>query len=218
LVKLGGGLRPVANYSWNLEGLHSQFPGMDTSGVMQKLSQAPTLVPFSVNDVDWTIVAKLEADSLAKVNLAQAQITGIKIERSSSQPGQVVLAWTIKITDADGEDTSVVADTKGAIQRVLLPESRRPKLVWTDPATLANAISRIGTTFGPNTKIVSIVADDRGGRITIDDPASGGNLATFDLSADGVSRASMTFALNPQGPRFGVPEPGIVNRAKDRGA
>jgi hypothetical protein len=211
---IGGGLKQVANYSWNLEGLHSQFPRVDTSGILKMTNQAPTLVPFSVNDVDWTIVAKLEADSLAKVNLAQAQITGIRVERSSSQPGQVVLAWTIKITDASGEDTSVVADTKGAIQRVLLPESRRPKLVWTDPATLANAISRVGTTFGPNTKISSIVADDRGGRITIDDPASGGNLATFDLSADGVTRASMTFALNPQGPRFGVADLTLLTEQK----
>jgi hypothetical protein len=32
-------------------------------------------------------VAKLETDSLAKVNLSPAQITGLKIEKSSSQPG-----------------------------------------------------------------------------------------------------------------------------------
>ena len=114
------------------------------------------------------------------------------------------------------------------MQTVMIPLSLRipkgpfnafccPKAV--DPssfglATLANAISRIGTTFGPNTKISSIVADDRGGRITIDDPASGGNLATFDLSADGVTRASMTFALNPQGPRFGVADLALLTEQK----
>lgn len=214
LGKLGGGLVNVATYSWNLEGLHSLFPGLNTSKLTQQLNQGPTAVPFSVNDVDWTILAKLEADSLAKVNLAQAQITGIKIERSSSQPGQAVLAWIVKITDASGEDTSVFADTKGTIQRVLLPESRRPKLVWTDPATLANAIARIGTTFGPNTKIASIVGDDRGGRITIDDPANGGNLASFDLAGDGVSRASMTFTINPEGPRFGVADLALLTEQK----
>jgi hypothetical protein len=42
----------------------------------QRLTQAPAQVPFSVNDVDWSIVAELQADSLAKVNLSQAQITG----------------------------------------------------------------------------------------------------------------------------------------------
>jgi hypothetical protein len=214
LGKLTGGLTQVARYSWNLEGLHSQFPSMDTSALLQKANQGPTLVPFSVNDVDWTILGKLETDSLAKVNLPQAQITGIKIERSSSQPGQVILAWTIKITDAGDEDTSVIADTKGAIQRVVLPESRRPKLVWTDPATLANAISHIGTAFGPNTKIASIVGDDRGGRITIEDPANGGNLATFDLAGDGVTRASMTFTMNSEGPRFGVADLALLTQQK----
>ena len=206
LGKLGGGLAQVASYGWDLSGLKSRFPTIDTSALTQKLNTGPAAVPFSVNDVDWTIIAKLEKDALAKVNLSQAQITGLKVARSSSQPGQAILAWTIKITDGEGEETSVIADTKGAIQRVVLPASRRPKLVWTDPATLASGIARIGATFGPNTKIASIVADDRGGRITIDDPSSGGNPATFDLSGDGVSRASMTFTLNSKGPRFGVPD------------
>lgn len=206
LGKLMGGLPQVASYGWDLSGLKSRFPTVDSSALMKNATMGPTAAPFSVNDVDWTIVAKLEADSLAKVNLPKAQITGLKVERSSSQPGQAILAWTIKITDGDGEETAVIADTKGAIQRVVLPESRRPKLVWTDPATLASAIARIGTTFGPNTKIASIVADDRGGRITIDDPANGGNLATFDLSGDGVTRASMAFTINSKGPRFGVPD------------
>ena len=214
LGKLTTGIAQVAGYGWNLEGLHSQFPRVDTSALLRQANQAAAPVPFSVNDVDWTIVGKLEADSLAKVNLPQAQVTGIKIERSSAQPGQAILAWTIKITDGSGEDTSVVADTKGAIQRVLLPESRRPKLVWTDPATLASAISRVGTTFGPNTKIASIVGDDRGGRITIDDPANGGNLATFDLSGDGASRASMTFTMNSEGPRFGVADLALLSQQK----
>ena len=204
LGKLGAGLARVADYAWDLNGLQSRLPGIDSSTMTQKLTGAPTRVPFSVNDVDWSILTKLQADWLAKVNLSQAQITGIKVEKSSSQPGTAVLTWTVQVTDGDGEVTSVIADTKGAIQRVVLPESRRPKLVWTDPATLAGAIARIGTIFGPNTKIASIVADDRGGRITIDDASNGDNPATFDLSGDGVSRASMTFSLNSTGPRFGV--------------
>ena len=214
LGKLGGGLAQVANFTWDLNGLRSGFPAIDSTAITQRLTQTQAPAPFSVNDADWSIVAKLEADALAKVNLSQAQITGIKIEKSSSQPGEAVLAWTIKITDAGGEETSVVADTKGAIQRVILPESRRPKVVWTDPATLAGAIARIGTTFGPNTKIASIVADDRGGRITIDDPSNGGNPTTFNLSADGVTRASMTFTLNSQGPRFGVADLASITEQK----
>jgi hypothetical protein len=87
LGKLGGGLAQVVNYSWDLSGLKSRFPTLDTSAMTQKLDLVPAAVPFSVN---WTIIAKLETDSLAKVSLSPAQITGLKIEKSSSQPGTLL--------------------------------------------------------------------------------------------------------------------------------
>jgi len=86
----------------------------------------------------------------------------------------------------------------------VLPESRRPKIIWLDPAALAGGVARVGTIFGPNARIASIVADDRGGRITVDDPDNGGRPTTFDFSADGVARAAITFSLDSAGPRFGV--------------
>ncbi len=122
LGKLGGGLAQVANFTWDLNGLRSGLPGIDSSAITQRLTQAPAPAPFSVNDVDWSIAPKLEADALAKVNLSQAQIT--------------------------------------------------------------------------------------------DDPSNGGNPATFDLAADGVSRASMTFTLNSQGPRFGVADLASITEQK----
>jgi hypothetical protein len=198
--KLIGGMPATSSYSWNLDGLIQRLGKIDVNAQMG--TQGPA--PFSVDDVDWTILAKLEANSFAKVAIPQAQVTRIGIEKSSAAPGGPVLAWTVEFTDPGGEVTSVVADTKGAIERVVLPESRRPKIVWLDPAALAGAISRVGPIFGPNARIASIVADDRGGRITVDDPANGGRPATFDLTADGVTRAGMTFSLGSTGPRFGV--------------
>ncbi len=188
------------SYTWSLDGLIQRLGKIDVNAEMG----TPGPAPFSIDDVDWTILAKLEANSLAKVSIPQAQVTRIGVEKMSAGPGEPVLAWTVQVTDPSDEVTSVVADTKGTIERVLLPKSRRPKMVWLDPATLAGAISRIGTIFGPNVKIASIVADDRGGRITVDEPTNGGQPATFDLSADGVTRAGITFSLNSTGPRFGV--------------
>jgi hypothetical protein len=198
--KLIGDMPATCSYSWDLDGLIQRLGRIDVNAQMG--TQGPA--PFSVDDVDWTILAKLEANSLAKVAIPQAQVTRIGIEKSSAAPGGPVLAWTVEVTDAGGEITSVVADNKGAIERVVLPESRRPKIVWLDPAALAGAISRVGTIFGPNARIASIVADDKSGRITVDDPANGGRPATFDLSADGVTRAGMTFSIGSTGPRFGV--------------
>jgi hypothetical protein len=190
----------TCSFTWSLDGLIQRLGNIDLHAEMG--TQGPA--PFSVDDLDWTILAKLEANSLAKAAVPQAQVTRIAIEKSSAGPGEPVLAWTVEVTEPSGEVTSVVADAKGTIQRVVLPESRRPKIVWMDPATLAGAISRIGTIFGPNAKIASIVADDRAGRITVDDSANGGRPASFDFTADGVSRAGITFSLASTGPRFVV--------------
>jgi hypothetical protein len=198
--KLISGLPATSSFTWSLDGLIQRLGKIDINAQMGTLGPAP----FSVDDVDWTILNKLEADSLAKVAIPQAHITRLGVEKSSAGPGGPVLTWTVEVTDPGGEVTSVVADTKGAIARVVLPESRRPKIVWLDPAALAGAISRIGAIFGPNARIASIVADDRGGRITVDDPANGGQPSTFDLSADGVTHAGITFSLASAGPRFGV--------------
>jgi hypothetical protein len=200
-TRLGiAGMPLTSSFSWSLDGLAQRLGKIDLNAKMG--TQGPA--PFSVDDVDWTIVARLEANSLAKVTIPQAHVTRIGVEKSLTGPGLPVLAWTVQVTEPSGEITSVVADTKGAIKRVELPESRRPKILWLDPAALAGAVSRVGTIFGPNARIASIVADERGGRITVDDPANGDRPVTFDLSPDGVTRAGITFSLDSMGPRFGV--------------
>ena len=61
---------------------------------------------------------------ISKAALPQAGITGLEVKKSTDQPGGPVLVWAVEITEPSGDVTSVIADTKGAIQRVLLPPSR----------------------------------------------------------------------------------------------
>jgi hypothetical protein len=210
LAGLGSGLPATASFTWDLNGLQRRLGTIDVSAQMG--TPAPT--SFSVNDVDWSIVGKLEKDAMAKLAIPQASIKHVEIGAATDQPGQPVLDWTVEIAEPSGEVTTVVADKAGAIQRVDLPESRRPKIDWRDPAVLAGAIARVGAIFGQNAKIASIVADDRRGRITIDDPAHGGQAATFDFTSDGVSRSGISFSLDSMGPRFGVADLAALNAQK----
>jgi hypothetical protein len=197
---LGPGMPSIQIFTWDLNGLQQELGRTDVDAAMGK----PGPPPFSVDDVDWTILAKLEKDALEKAALPQAEITRLEIGKSTEQPGEPVLVWTVEIMEPSGEVTSVIADTKGAIQRVVLPPSRRPPVDWLSAATIAGAIARIGPTFGAASKIASIVFDDRGGRVTIDDPANQGQAQTFDFSEDGAARSGITFTLDSSGPRFGV--------------
>jgi hypothetical protein len=200
LGKLMPGMPATASFTWDLDGLVRRLGTIDVSAQMG----TPRPSPFAIDDVDWTILARLETSALATLAMPKARVTHLHIEKSSEGPGGPVLAWTVEITGQDDEVTSVIADTKGAILRVVLPERLRPKIDWRDPAALAGAVSRIGKIFGQDTGIASIVADERGGRITIDDKANGGRPATFELSGDGVTRAAISFSLDSMGPRFSV--------------
>jgi hypothetical protein len=210
LAGLGSGLPATASFTWDLNGLQRRLGTIDVSAQMG--TPAPT--SFGVNDVDWSIVGKLEKDAMAKLAIPQASVKHVEIGAATDQPGQPVLDWTVEIAEASGEVTTVVADKSGAIQRVDLPESRRPKIDWRDPSVLAGAIARVGAIFGQNAKIASIVADDRRGRITIDDPAHGGQAATFAFTSDGVSRSGISFSLDSMGPRFGVADLAALNAQK----
>lgn len=205
--QLGIGMPSTQIFTWDLNGLQRQLGRLDVNPEMG----TPGPAPFSVGDVDWTILAKLERDALAKAALSQADITRLQVEKSSDQPGGPTLVWTAEITEPSGDVTSVIADTQGAIQRVRLPPGRRPPVDWLSPATIAGAIARVGPTFGAATKIASIVFDDRGGRITIEDPANNGQAQTFDLSEDGATRAAITFQFDSSGARFGVSDVAVLD-------
>jgi hypothetical protein len=200
MARLGFGLPATAVYTWDLNGLQRRLGNVDMNAQMGTAGPAP----FGVDEVNWTILATLAQDALAKAALPHASVTRFTVGHSSGQPGGPVLVWTVQLTEPDGQVTSVIADIKGAIQRVVLPESRRARPNWLDAATIAGAIARIGPTFGGDARIASIAFDDRRGRITVDDPGQGGGAATYDFAPDTVTRATITFSLDSMGPRFAV--------------
>jgi hypothetical protein len=210
LARLGTSLPATATFTWDLNGLQRRLGTIDVNAQMG----TPAPASFSIKDVDWTMLGKLESEALAKATVPQANIRHVGLAMTTDQPGQPALNWIVEIMEPSGEVTRVVADKTGAIIRVDLPESRRPKIDWRDPKTLASAIARIGTIFGADVKIASIVADDQRGRVTVDDPAHGGQAATFDFTADGVSRAGISFSLDSMGPRFALSDLAALDAQK----
>ena len=200
----------TSSFTWDLNGLQQRLGAIDVNAQFGN----PGPPPFSIDDVNWTVLPRLEQDALAKVAVPRSAVTHLGVKKSSEGPGKPTLDWTVEITDPDGEVTSVIADLGGAIRRVILPPSRRPKVDWLQAATIAAAIARAGSTFGPEANIASMVFSDRGGKITIDDPATGGRPATFDFSADGVTRAAISFSLDSMGPRFHAADLALLTEQK----
>jgi hypothetical protein len=194
------GMPATQSFTWTLDGLARRLGTVDVNAQMG----TPGPPPFAIGDVDWTILAKLEADALARLALPSARVARLRVEKSSTALQGPALAWTVEVTGPKAQTFSVIADVRGSILRVVLPEGLRPKVDWREPAAFAGAISRIATTFGEKVSIASIDADERGCRITVDDPANGGKPATFEIGADHVERAGISFSLDSMGPRFTV--------------
>lgn len=132
MKQLGVGMPATQSLTWDLNGLQQRLGNIDVSARMGTAGPPP----FSIDDVNWTVIDKLEQDALARAALAQGKVVRLSIAKSSEQPGAPVLVWTVEIAEPSGEVTSVIADTQGSIKRVVLAPSRRPKVSWLDPARL----------------------------------------------------------------------------------
>ena len=207
---LGSNLPATASYTWDLDGIHQRLG--DIALDIPTGAAPPT--PFAIDDLDWTVFAKLEQDALAKVAIPRSAVTRIVAEKSSDLPGVATLVLAVEVTDPDDEITRVIADPKGQIIRVIQPKRRQPKVDWLAPATLVKAIKVIGAFFGANAKIASIVVEDGGGRVTVDDKGNTGKATTFDLTGDGISRSPFSFSLESTGPRFTLSDIAGFNEAK----
>ncbi len=194
MKQLFGSLPSFTTYRWSVGGLTRGMGTVDT--VAAATGTAPA--SFQLAAYDWSGLAKLQSDALAKLAIPKAEISEMRLEKTQRHPGAPVLEWTIDIVDSGRETSKVHADVKGVIGDVELPASRRvaTPVNWLDPATMAAAITRLGANFGPDTRIAKIEFDDwRGGRVTIEEVAGSGQFATFDFTADGVKRAAITFSL-----------------------
>jgi hypothetical protein len=119
------GAEATFTFEWGLDGLVQRI----NSVAIQRLgrtqtAQTPEKPSFNIGDVDWTIIAKLQADALAKVAIPNAQVTGLILTKvNPGGQGAPVVMWIVDVTAPNSEVTDVVADAKGVIETVVLPSA-----------------------------------------------------------------------------------------------
>jgi hypothetical protein len=134
------------------------------------------------------------------------------VHKTDDRPGPPAITWRVEMKDSSGETIKVIADLKGTILDVVQPASRQQKPNWLDPNTIATMIGKIGEAFGGDVKIASIVIDNRGARVSIQPPGSEAAV-TYDYNGHGFTRASFTFAMGNDGPRFALADIARMDQA-----
>ncbi len=203
----GTGIRMVgkdfanyAHYSWNpynlCGGCVEQQPSHPT--YIGEMTPNPS-APFSINDMDLTIVPKLISAAKEKLGMPEGEITEIELSNPIDAISGAKLSWKVEVKDKNREMGAIRADLSGSVQQVRLPESRATPPDWLGPDAVVSALSRTAKDYGPNRKLTSIDFSDTRMTLVCEDPQHAGELVEMALRNDGFSRSiAPPFPIQPK--------------------
>ena len=143
-VPVSGSLGTRKVYTWNLNGLQRTLGAVNTDAAFGNASDQP----FSVDDVNWTLLPKIAAAAAPQLAMPQGRITGVEVSKPVNPLGPSIVLWKIEITDQNKEKGFILADAAGTVKQVMPPQSRRKPADWYDPKTMFDTFAKLGVDFG----------------------------------------------------------------------
>jgi hypothetical protein len=173
----------TVSYRWNLNGV--QRDTIDSPNIGRTF-EGDIDTALTLSDLDFSVLPKLKRGALDKLKLEGGTITGIEAEKrvTGIQPPELV--WVVKVEDANGETGDVIANARGEILEVVLPESQRPKQDWLAGTTVRATLDLIFSKFPKDAKFKTILIDDEQGHIEAEDPLKPGEMASFIVDGGGI--------------------------------
>jgi hypothetical protein len=199
LAQLAPGLPTTRTYLWSIDGL-SQTMG---DVAVAELTGAEAPASFKVDDVDWARLADVETAALAHAAVPGGRIREVAIEKRANLVGNPILMTTVEIVDGAGAVTRVVVDASGVAISLDLPLGQTRKPDWLEADALPRAIEHVRASFGAEAKLVRLELRAAEARVTLEDPAKPGQVASFDFAGEGFERA-VSFSLDARGKTFPV--------------
>ncbi len=148
---------------------------------------------FSLADVDWSLVPKLQQAARDRLQLSGGRIVFVEISRPGSAVGTPEITWEISVDSVDDSSVSgsVAFDNKGNVVSTRYPRGQGPKLDLLDAASYAPALDALGKALGAHAAIVEL--DFRTDRLmaTVKDPQKPDALVVLDYQGESVARSIM---------------------------
>lgn len=172
----------------NLSMPHLPFPG------------TPTDDPFSLSDVDLSLVTKLEAAAKDRLQIADGIVQRVIVSKPHRENGGAI-EWEVQVRSAHApliwmpnnppvEEGSVAFDTKGNVVRTKYPSGPGEQTNLFDAASLAKAIAKIGERLGAHAQISELLITDKHIDITSQDPQDPKKFVAFAYQDEDVTRGS----------------------------
>ena len=148
---------------------------------------------FSLADVDWSLVPKLQKAARERLQLPDGRIVFVEISRPGSAVGAPQITWEISVDDADDSSVTgrVVFDNKGSVVSTRYPRGREPKLDLLDAASYTPALDALTKALGDHAAVVELDFRPNGLRATVRDPQKPDARVVLDYEGESVARSIM---------------------------
>ncbi len=155
-IAVSGSLSTRRVYTWSLNGLQRAIGAVNADAANPIAPQAPSKAPFSVDNIDWTILPQIAAAAPSELAMPQGRVTAIELSKPANPTGPPIILWKIEVADQNNEKGFILADTAGSVKQIMPPPSRRKPIDWYDPKTMFDTLARIGVEFGHDRKFAEI--------------------------------------------------------------
>lgn len=165
----------------------------DVAGVRPVLPGQLPPSRFSLADVDWSLVPKLQKAARDRLQLPDGRIVFVEISRPGSAVGTPEITLEIPVDSADDSSVSgrVTFDNKGGVVGTRYPRGKGPKIDLLDPASYAPALGALGKALGEHAAVVELDFRTDGLMATVRDPQKPDTLVVLDYRGEGVARSIM---------------------------
>ena len=161
--------------------------------------------PFSLADVDLSLMTKLEATAKDQLQIADGVVQQVTVSKPHRERGGAI-EWVVSVKSAKAplftmpgaapvEEGSVTFDAKGAPLHVKYPPGHGPRTNLFDPVALQKAIDKMVERLGPHVQLSELLISDDTIKITAQDPQDPKKFAVFNYQDEDVSRAAEPFQM-----------------------
>jgi tetratricopeptide (TPR) repeat protein len=185
----------MTRFHANLNGIRTGDLSMPHSGYMNM----PADLPFSFNDIDWTMLPKVEHAAKERLGIADGVVQRVALSKPERVGDSGGIEWEVAIKSAKApllwnpslppvEEGSVAFDMTGHVMRTKYPPGRGPKVDLFSAADLQKAVDTIKQRLGRQVQVTELLISPDSIDITAQDPKNAANFAIFTYKNEDVVR------------------------------
>jgi hypothetical protein len=165
----------------------------DIAVVRVALPGLPPPARFSLADVDWSLLPKLQQAARERLALTDGRIVYVEISSPGSAVATPEITWEMNVESANDSSVGghVVFDNKGNVLSTRYPRGKGPKLDLLQAGSYAPAFDALSKAVGAHAAVVELAFWPDKLLITTKDPQKPDDLVVLDYRGESIARSIM---------------------------